>query len=361
MAGPYRAARALALALPALALPGALGAHATGWTTREALDPFDGIVLTIASASSEYLDGRLQVECRDDGASRGLRVRLVPTGGTGAGAPIDPDAVTELLVRVDESPTRSFGAEALSVASDEGGGTVVGDRPGGQARVRAFIDDLAAGDRAWAKLRVPGPDRLFSYDLEGAGAAIDAPLEACGEAVRSARDGSTGSPTVDASSGRTAAPDAAPDAASDAGRGIGAAGAGAPLEGVRADARVTPSSAELSAASAALPDGLDMGGLVDRLGGTLDRAGEALEGVARGDDPRDALPEVREAADALERFHGVFRRLPDAAAAPLSRIAAARAGRVRDLADAALAVPGAGATLAPAVGSLLDSLGRIEG
>ena len=354
MAGPYRAARALALALPSLALPGALGAHATGWTTREALDPFDGIVLTIASVPSEYLDSRLQVECRDDGASRGLRVRLVPTGGPGAGATIDPDAVTELLVRVDESPTRSFGAEALSVASDEGGGTVVGDRSGGQARARAFIADLATGDRAWAKLRVPGPDRLFAYDLEGAGAAIDAPLEACGEAARSGRDGSTGPPTVDASSGRTAASDAGPGTA-------GATGAGASLEGVRADARVTLSSAELSAASAALPDGLDMRGLVDRLDGTLDRAGEALEAVARGDDPRDALPEVREAADALERFHGVFRRLPDAAAAPLSRIAAARAGRVRDLADAALAVPGAGATLAPAVGSLLDSLGRIQG
>ena len=353
MAGPYRTARALALALPALALPGALAAQATGWTTREALDPFDGIALTIASVPSEYLDSRLQVECRDDGASRGLRVRLVPTGGPGAGAPIDPGAVTELLVRVDESPTRSFGAEALSVASDEGGGTVVGDRSGGQARVRAFIADLAAGDRVWAKLRLPGPDRLFAYDLEGAGPAIDASLEACGEAARSGRDGSTGSPSVDASSGRTAAPDA--------GRGTGAAGAGASLEGVRAGARVTLSSAELSAASAALPDGLDMPGLVDRLDGALDRAGEALEGVARGDDPRDALPEVREAADALERFHGVFRRLPDAAAAPLSRIAAARAGRVRDLADAALAVPGAGATLAPAVGSLLDSLGRIGG
>ena len=350
MAGPYRAARAFALALATLALSGALEARAAGWTTREALDPFDGIVLTIASVPSEYLDGRLQVECRDDGASRGLRVRLVPTGGTGAGATIDPDAVTELLVRVDESPTRSFGAEALSVASDEGGGTVVGDRSGGQARVRAFIDDLAAGDRAWAKLRVPGRDGLFSYDLEGAGAAIDAPLKACGETVRNARDGSAGPRAADASSARTGAPDAGR-------RDARAAGTTASPE----DARVTLSPAEMSAASTALPDGLDMRGLVDRLDGTLDRADGALEGVARGDDPRDALPGVRAAADALGKFRGVFRRLPDAAAAPLSRIAAARAGRIRDLADAALAVPGAGATLAPAVGSLLDSLGRIEG
>ena len=360
MPRPSPAARALALALPALALPGALWAHATGWSSREALDPFDGIVLTIASAPSEYLDSRLQVECRDDGVSRRVRVRIVTTGAPGTSDALDAGAVTEVLVRVDASPTRSFGAEALSVAADEGGGTVIGDRSGGEARAAALVADLAAGSRVWTKLRTAGRDRLFSYDLTGARSAIEVPLEACGasvEGVRDARAGTAaGAGAMEADRGAEGS-----DSGSGTGSGVGARTSGAPLEGVRADVRVELSAAERSAASAALPNGLDMGGLVGRLDGALDRAGTALEGVARGADPGSALPEVRAAADELGRFQGVFRRLPDAAASPLSRIAAARAGRVRDLADAALAEPGAGATLAPAIGSLLESLERVAG
>lgn len=120
-------------------------------------------------------------------------------------------------------------------------------------------------------------------------------------------------------------------------------------------------SADLDAAKAALPDGLDMDGLTGQLNGIFGSTTSALSGITDADSASAAVSQLTEASENTSKFGEVFKRLPDAAKGPLAGMLQNGIGAVQPLLDKAMAIPGVSSVIEPVVGPMIASISEMAG
>lgn len=120
-------------------------------------------------------------------------------------------------------------------------------------------------------------------------------------------------------------------------------------------------TADLDAARAALPEGLDLEGLTGQLNGVFESTTSALSGITDADTATAALPQLTDASERVSRFDAVFKRLPDAAKGPFAGMLQNGLGAIQPLLDTAMAIPGVGSVIEPVVGPMIASISEMAG